>query len=77
MNRNYLFCTFTTYLLLILFKNTTFFLLLSSNTGKVAEFWTLAQWAYEKLRIQGITTKISNQGVLVTGDCCKPPMIFS
>ena len=30
-----------TYLLLISFKITTFLLLLSSNTGKVAELWTL------------------------------------
>ena len=37
-----LFAKFTTYLLLISLKNTTFLLLLSSNVGKVAEFWTLA-----------------------------------
>ena len=37
-----LFASFTTYLLLISLKTTTFLLLLSSNDGKVAEFWTLA-----------------------------------
>ena len=36
-----LFPSFTTYLLLISLKTTTFLLLLSSNDGKVAEFWTL------------------------------------
>ena len=36
-----LFASFTTYLLLISLKTTTFLLLLSSNNGKVAEFWTL------------------------------------
>ena len=36
-----LFATFTTYLLLISLKITTCLLLLSSNVGKVAEFWTL------------------------------------
>ena len=36
-----LFASFTTYLLLISLKNSTFLLLLSSNVGKVAEFWTL------------------------------------
>ena len=36
-----LFAQFSTYLLLISLKNTTFLLLLSSNVGKVAEFWTL------------------------------------
>ena len=37
-----LFASFTTYLLLISLKTTTFLLLLSSNVGKVLEFWTLA-----------------------------------
>ena len=37
-----LFAYFTAYLLLISLKNTTFLLLLSSNIGKVAEFWTLS-----------------------------------
>ena len=36
-----LFAKFTTYILLISLKNTTFLLLLSSNVRKVAEFWTL------------------------------------
>ena len=36
-----LFALITTYILLISLKNTTFLLLLSSNVGKVAEFWTL------------------------------------
>ena len=40
-----LFASFTTYLLLISLTTTTFLLLLSSNVGKVAEFWTLtAPW---------------------------------
>ena len=60
-----LFALITTYILLISLKNTTFLLLLSSNVGKVAEFWTLTKTQPAVVAVVGNYKEQSNNVHLI------------